>query len=185
MLFCGLTACAPKHTVEPEIFAAAVSEADVVFSRSHDRVPGSDLTQAGGGTSVPLQDFKLALSVLVPVSVLAWLGGVGVCKRDISWSVVFSWVLSGPCIPLDWTKRSTGPFVVLQFWHSPSVHELQETFGAMFWLPVEAALWQQSLSFRSVFSVCSESQGDVCLFHKCLIMLHCSEMTSLSHYTKA
>lgn len=100
MLFCGLTACAPEHTVEPESFAAAVSEADVVFLWSHDGVLGSDLTQAGGGISVPLQDFKLALSVLVSVS-LAWLGGVGVCKRDISWSVVFSWVLSGPCIPLD------------------------------------------------------------------------------------
>lgn len=101
MLFCGLTARDPEHTVEPESFAAAVSEAAVVFFWSHDGVLGSDLTQAGGGTSVPLQDFKLALSVLVSISVLVWLGGVGVCKRDISWSVVFSWVLSGPCIPLD------------------------------------------------------------------------------------
>lgn len=84
MLFCGLTACAPEHTAEPESFASAVSEADVVFSWSHDGALGSDLTHAGGGSSVPLQDFKLALSVLISVSVLAWLGGVGMCKRDIS-----------------------------------------------------------------------------------------------------
>lgn len=84
MIFCGLTACAPEHAVEPKSFAAAVSEANAVFPWSHDGVLGLDLTQAGGGISVLLQDFKLAFSVLITVSVLAWLGGVGMCKRDIS-----------------------------------------------------------------------------------------------------
>lgn len=111
MIFCGLTACTPVDTVEAESFAAAASEADGVFLWSHSGVLGSDLTQAQAETSVPLQGFKLASSVLIMAPELAWFGGAGMGK----WSAVFSWVLTGPCVPLDCTNRFTGPFVVLQF----------------------------------------------------------------------
>lgn len=101
VIFCGLTACTPVDTVEAESFAAAASEGNGVFLWSDDGVLGSDLTQAGAETSVPLQGFKLASSVLIMAPEFVGLGGAGMSKPGVSWSAVFSWVLTGHSVPLD------------------------------------------------------------------------------------
>lgn len=105
-VFSGLTSGAPVLTEESVSFSdEGVSEGAGVFSWLHGEVVGSDLTEAGGGTSVAVQDFKLESSDLIAALELAWLGG----------AVVLSEVLTGPCIPLGLTKLSTGPLVVRQF----------------------------------------------------------------------
>lgn len=124
-------------------------------------------------------------------------GLTGLCWRSPSLT------LEQTCLPLAWASLSIGPLEVPQFWQGPSVQEPQapcslpapvelrlRASGSLPEAPVSVLQEEcrvsesaTALSFTSIFSVCSESHSeeDVCLADKCLMMLHWSEITSLSH----
>lgn len=156
---------------------------------------GSNLTQAGGRDSEAAQDFKSSVFMSAGP---AWLGRVrieGVWERgafESSGTVEHTC----PSLPLVWAGRSTGPLLVPQFWQGFSVQELHTLCSselrlrdsgvfpeAVVSVLLEECKFIEPGSLMSVFSTCEESHGEdeVFLADKWRMMLHWSEITSLSH----